>query len=84
MVIQLLFFAHLRDLAKTNAISVDADAGMLVNDVLTLIKGDVPDELLATLSDKTAMVSINHQYAHWNSALSDGDEVGFLPPVSGG
>jgi len=26
----------------------------------------------------------NLEYAHWNDPVSDGDEVSFIPPVSGG
>jgi len=29
-------------------------------------------------------VSVNHKYAGWDGILSNGDEVGILPPVSGG
>ena len=31
-----------------------------------------------------AMVAINDDMADWDSALSDGDEVLFFPPVAGG
>ncbi len=29
-------------------------------------------------------VSINHELQPWDTPLKNGDEVGFLPPVSGG
>ena len=29
-------------------------------------------------------VSVNYEFVQWESALSEGDEVAFLPPVSGG
>ncbi len=29
-------------------------------------------------------VAVNEEYADWDRALSDGDEVSFIPPVSGG
>ena len=32
----------------------------------------------------TRRVAINGAFADWQSALSDGDEVSFLPPFSGG
>jgi MoaD family protein len=32
----------------------------------------------------SSMVAINDEMANWDSALSDGDEVLFFPPVAGG
>jgi len=29
-------------------------------------------------------VAVNDEYAEWDRSLSDGDEVSFIPPVSGG
>lgn len=82
--IKVLFFAHLRDLAKTNEILVEAQAISKVSDLLIALKDKVPDELIYILSEQTAMVSINKHYATWSSELPDSSEVGILPPVSGG
>jgi molybdopterin converting factor small subunit len=36
-------------------------------------------------ADKTNLrVAVNGDWADWNSPLKDGDEVAFLPPLSGG
>jgi sulfur-carrier protein len=40
---------------------------------------------LSRLRDAAHMrVAVNHRWAEWTTPLSDGDEVAFLPPVSGG
>lgn len=38
---------------------------------------------LGTLSE-TLIVSVNKEYANYDTILKNGDEVGLLPPVSGG
>lgn len=36
------------------------------------------------LPQKALKVAINNEIQSWDTPLRDGDEVGFLPPVSGG
>lgn len=53
---------------------------------------ETPRELYETLSDEhdlelpldSMRVAINDTIKNWDVGLSDGDEVVFLPPVSGG
>jgi sulfur-carrier protein len=37
-----------------------------------------------TLSATLMKVAINGEFAAWDAALKDGDEVVFIPPVAGG
>ena len=37
-----------------------------------------------TLPQTELRVSVNQQFVDWSTPLEDGDEVVFLPPVSGG
>lgn len=84
MSIKVLFFAQLRDYAETDALELEIGSAKTASDLLSLMAGKVPDRLIEELADQSAMVSINHKYAGWDGELSDGDEVGVLPPVSGG
>lgn len=86
MTIRVLFFAHLRDYAEADSIElqVSSDSVLLARDLLNIMHGHVPDALIEVLRDESAMVSVNHKYAGWDGTVSDGDEVGILPPVSGG
>jgi len=34
--------------------------------------------------DRSISCAVNAEYARWERVLADGDEVAFLPPVSGG
>jgi len=82
--IKVLFFAHLRDTAGTDHVELPLGKMTRVRDLLWGLEPYVPGELIEALSDESAMVSVNHKYAGWEADLSDGAEVGILPPVSGG
>jgi len=84
VMISVLFFAQLRDIAETNKVELPLDDMTHVRDLLQGLKLHVPKELIDTLSDETALVSVNHKYAGWDAPLPENAEVGFLPPVSGG
>jgi len=84
LMIRVLLFANLRDVAGTNQVELPLDNMTHVRDLLTGLSAHVPLELIEVLSDESAMVSINQKYAGWDAPLVDGAEVGFLPPVSGG
>jgi len=83
MQVQLHFFAQLKEIANTASISLDITPGTLVENLIAHLDAQYND-LAVALKDPSVMVSINQQIAQWDSPLSDGDEVGFLPPVSGG
>jgi len=79
MTVKVLFFAHLRDTAQTDSIELDIGHAKQVRDLLGIMQGTLPDALIESLSDESAMVSVNHKYAGWDGELADGDEVGILP-----
>lgn len=82
--IKILFFAHLRDLAHVNQITIERGEMTCVRDLLVGLTGKLPNELIEALRDESAMISINQKYAGWDADLADFSEVGILPPVSGG
>jgi molybdopterin synthase catalytic subunit len=75
-----LYFGMLKDLAGQGSESIELPAGAVVSDLLVRF-GDlygVPEFMLSLA------VSVNQEYANLHVQLHDGDEVGLLPPVSGG
>jgi len=34
------------------------------------------------MKDRSLRVAVNRRWAHWDTPLTEGDEVAFLPPVS--
>ena len=46
--------------------------------------GQLKKDYRFTLPEQSLRVSINEQFADWQTALKSGDRLVFLPPVSGG
>ncbi|WP_284036693.1 molybdopterin converting factor subunit 1 [Neobacillus sp. 114] len=75
---KILFFAHLRDAVGEEFLRLDAS-------------GKTVAQLKAELSEKydlprmdTVMTAINEEFASNDEVIQDGDEIAFIPPVSGG
>jgi len=81
MVIRVLFFGVLKDVIGRSEESVLLRDGGTVADVLATYRKSHPafERWLPSLA-----VSVNQQYSAISTALKAGDEVAFLPPVSGG
>ena len=74
-------FARLREIAGADTLVRDVPAGAAVADVWSGLVTEWPP--LAAFQS-TVSAAVNAEYARLNRALRDGDEVAFLPPVSGG
>jgi len=75
---KVLFFAHLRDAVGEEFLALDAS-------------GKTVAELKAELASKydlprmeTVMTAINEEFAANDEVIREGDEIAFIPPVSGG
>ncbi len=81
MQIRALFFASYRDLAGADQISVDLPSGASIHDLVSHLREKGGSWL--ELPVRPA-VALNLVYSQLTAVLSDGDEVAFIPPVSGG
>jgi MoaD family protein len=74
-------FARLRDIVGTGEIARETPAGSTLKDVWRDLVADYPP-----LEPYTRAISgaRNADYVSLDTRLSEGDEVAFLPPVSGG
>ena len=76
---RILYFASLRD-----AVGRDSeDRATAVTDASVLYE-QLRQEHGFTLGHDRLRVAINGEFARWDRVLADGDEIAFLPPVSGG
>jgi molybdopterin converting factor subunit 1 len=74
-------FARLREQAGTDSESVEVPSGSTVADVYDAVRKLHP-ELEASRS--VVRAALNQEFVDWDAAVVDGDEVAFIPPVSGG
>ena len=74
-------FARLRELAGTGELTRDVPGPATVQTIWGTLVTDMP-----ALRDyeRAISVAVNAEYARMGSAVNDGDEIAFLPPVSGG
>ena len=73
-------FARLRDIAGTAEMTREVASGTTVRALWQELATELPDIASYERSISTA---VNADYAKRDQVLADGDEVAFLPPVSG-
>ena len=81
MLVTVRLFARLRELAETSELELQLPDEATVRDAwhaLTARKGAVAEY------GSTVSCAVNADYSKMGAILRDGDEVAFLPPVSGG
>lgn len=81
MRVTIRLFARLRDMAGSGELVRDVPGPATVQTVWQALAAEVPDVLQY---EKTMSVAVNAEYARMAAAVQDGDEVAFMPPVSGG
>jgi molybdopterin synthase catalytic subunit len=83
MRVQVIPFGVLKDWLGATATTVELPDGATVAVLLERLRGALPAGAAAGVLGSIA-VSVNAEYAQAAHILHDGDEVGLLPPVSGG
>lgn len=81
MRVTLLLFARLRDLVGAPELARQAPEGATVDTVWQALAAEFPAVAPYRPSISAA---VNASYARFSAPVADGDEVAFLPPVSGG
>ena len=79
--VKVLFFGRVRELTGIAAESIDMPVGATLTDLFERYQKRFP----ALAGFRSSLVaSRNQEFASWDTALSSGDDIAFLPPVSGG
>lgn len=81
MKVRVLLFAVLRDLTGTDSVELELDEGSAPAHVWSELRAR--HAALAPF-EEPPLAAINEEYATPGVVLHDGDELAFIPPVSGG
>ena len=81
MRVTIRMFARLRELTGADELTRIVPAGMTVRDIWAALVREFPalEPLGASVS-----AAVNAEYRQFDTVVHDGDELAFLPPVSGG
>ncbi|HEY1424090.1 MAG TPA: MoaD/ThiS family protein [Candidatus Acidoferrum sp.] len=81
MLVRVLYFGRLKEITGSVEESVELRDGSRIEDLFTHCSSDRPE----MRKFRSSLVAArNHEFVAWDALLHSGDEVGFLPPVSGG
>lgn len=81
MRVTIRLFARLRDLAGAGELVRDVPDQATVRTVWNALTTEMP---ALVQYERTMSVAVNAEYSRMAAAVHEGDEVAFLPPVSGG
>lgn len=87
MVIKLLLFASARDTAGVESMELEYTPETTIRALLANAVAQYPTfaEVVAAIEAKQYMLSVNLEYENnLDNIVNDGDEIGVIPPVSGG
>tara|TARA_B100000676_G_scaffold258748_1_gene267337 strand:+ start:6667 stop:6912 length:246 start_codon:yes stop_codon:yes gene_type:complete len=79
--INILLFANLREIAKQSSLQLDVSEKAIVNDVIDILKKEIPD--IAPYFE-SIMIAVNMSYVENSYKLNNNDEMALIPPASGG
>jgi molybdopterin synthase sulfur carrier subunit len=83
--IKVLYFASLREQLGTDREAIASPAGLTtVADVAARLRARGGRWSAALGADQPVMAAVNQALARPDSAVHDGDEIAFFPPVTGG
>ena len=86
MMVRAVFFASLREAVENDALDVDIGDGASLADLRRCLSARLRTDQMAAIDAADVRVAINRRLVHDSEAsvLSAGDEVAFMPPVTGG
>lgn len=82
--LKILYFAGLREAIGTGVESIDLPVGASTAGALRDHLARLDEQHATLLSTKNLRVAVNQKMLGLDAAITDGDEIAFFPPVTGG
>ncbi|WP_299795663.1 molybdopterin synthase sulfur carrier subunit [uncultured Shewanella sp.] len=82
--INVLFFAQVRELLGESALQVEATDELSSAETLRASLAAKDEKWGRVLASDKLLVAVNQTISSWDTPIQDGDEVAFFPPVTGG
>ena len=82
--INVLFFAQVRELLGLSTLAVEASESTVTAEGLRAQLAAKDDKWAKVLAADKLLVAVNQTISSWDTPVVDGDEVAFFPPVTGG
>ena len=74
-------FARLRDITGAAELARELAPGATIGDLWRQLAGEFPE---LAVYERSISSAINADYARMDQVIGEGDEIAYLPPVSGG
>jgi molybdopterin synthase catalytic subunit/molybdopterin converting factor small subunit len=81
--VKVRLFAKLRDRAGRSDIHLELSGPVPLKNVLDRLRNEIP-HLMEWVGEKKVLMAVNQEMATGETVIHDGDEIGLMPPFSGG
>jgi molybdopterin converting factor subunit 1 len=82
--IKVVFFASLREMLGVNSVDLEISGSLKVSALISQLSAEQSAEWLEILTAKNIRIAVNQGIISEDVGVTDGDEVAFFPPVTGG
>ena len=84
MTVRVLFFASLRDVTGTDELQLAVAQPVSIQSLLTLLDQSLGAQAAEAVRGENVKIAVNQSLVSGAVMIQPGDEVAFLPPVTGG
>lgn len=81
--VKIIFFGILKSLLKQDQIDLELDEERNIGDLINRLKQEYQN-FENIYKDRQIVIAVNQEIADEDTTIKPGDEIAFLPPVSGG
>jgi len=84
MTIKVRFFAALRESLGVDSLEISSAANTDLSGLLEHIRRTLGDAAVEALCAPDIRVALNREFVLGECVMTDGDEIAFMPPITGG